>query len=95
MGLITNLVDTNKQLLWVYLECKGARYPMSNPLPRPSRIILNAGIIIGGLVGLILSLLKESNDIQAFIVTGICCLIGAGIFSYGEVIFRRYQQPKR
>jgi hypothetical membrane protein len=68
---------------------------MLNLLPRPSRIILNAGIIIGGLVGLTLSLLSDSDDIQAFIVTGICCLIGAGIFSYGEVMFRRYQQSKR
>jgi hypothetical membrane protein len=68
---------------------------MPNPLPRPSRFILNAGIIIGGLVGLTLSLLSDSDDIQAFMVTGVCCLIGAGIFSYSEIIFRRYQQSKR
>ena len=66
-----------------------------NPLPQPSRLILNIGIVVGGLIGLILSLLRELDATQAFIITGVCCLIGAGVFSYAEVFFRRYQQSKK
>ncbi len=64
-------------------------------LPQPSRFILNAGILTGGLIGFIISVQGELNATQSFMITGVCCLIGAGLFSYGEVFFRRYQQSKK
>lgn len=64
-------------------------------LPQPSRIILNAGILTGGLIGFILSIQGELDATQSFMITGICCLIGAGVFSYSEVLFRRYRQSKK
>ena len=67
----------------------------NGPLPQPSRLVLNVGILIGGLIGLSLSLFKELDSTQAFIITGICCLIGAGVLSYADVFFRRYQQSKK
>lgn len=66
-----------------------------NLLPQPSRLILNMGILVGGLIGLILSLSREMDATQSFIITGICCLVGAGIFSYAEVFYRRYYQSKK
>lgn len=59
-------------------------------LKQPSRIVLNLGILTGGLVGLMVSLSRGADDGEAFLITGLCAIIGAGLFSYTEVfLFRR------
>lgn len=61
-------------------------------LKQPSRLALNLGILTGGLIGLILSLSRGADDIEAFLITGLCAIIGAGLFSYTDVfLFRRHR----
>lgn len=54
-------------------------------LPTPSRLMLNLGIVAGGVVGFILQALTASDNIQAFLITGVCAMLGAFIFSYIDV----------
>lgn len=58
-------------------------------LKQPSRLALNLGILTGGLIGLLLSLSRGSDDSEAFLITGLCAIIGAGVFSYIEVFLLR------
>ena len=63
-----------------------------NIFPQPSRLVLNAGILIGGIIGFLISQ-NNDNAIAAFIITGICCLIGAALFSYAEVFWHMRNNP--
>lgn len=59
------------------------------PLPTPSRLMLNLGIGAGGAVGFILQAQTASDDVQAFLITGGCALLGAFVFSYIDVTRQR------
>lgn len=58
-------------------------------LKHPSRLALNLGILTGGLLGLLLSISRGSDNIEAFLITGLCAIVGAGLFSYTEVFLLR------
>jgi hypothetical protein len=64
-----------------------SRHP--SPLPHPSRTVLNAGILAGAIVGFLVQNALESNDVQAFLITGGCCLLGAFVFTIAELTWRR------
>lgn len=56
-----------------------------SPLPTPSRLMLNLGILAGGTVGFILQALTASDNMQAFLITGVCAMLGAFVFSAIDV----------
>lgn len=58
----------------------------------PSRIVVNAGILAGGAVGIFITLSQSLNDVNGFLLTGLCALIAVAIFSYVEVFVIR---PRR
>ncbi len=59
------------------------------PLPQPSRWVLNAGILVGGAIGFVISQMRGADNTEAFIITGLCCLVGAALFIYAEMWLRR------
>lgn len=59
------------------------------PLPKPSRWALNAGIVVGGVIGFWISQRRGSDNVESFIITGLCCLVGAALFIYAELWLRR------
>ncbi len=59
------------------------------PLPQPSRLVLNLGILSGAVVGIFLS--QDAEMLNGFVITAVCCLIGAAVFSYAEVLLSRRQ----
>ncbi len=61
----------------------------SGPLPTPSRLMLNLGIVAGGAVGFIIQAQMDSDSVQAFLVTGVCAMLGAFVFSYIDVTRQR------
>lgn len=66
-----------------------------NPLPAPSRMVLNAGILVGGLIGFYIQNQAGSDNTQAFLVTGVCCFIGAFMFSVAEIGWRKRRQSSK
>lgn len=59
------------------------------PLPQPSRLMLNTGILVGGLVGFIIQSQAGADDLQAFIITGVAALLGAFLFSIIDITLRK------
>lgn len=57
-------------------------------LPRPSRLALNAGILSGGVIGFIIQASRNATALEAFLLTGGCCLLGALIFSLADIWWR-------
>ncbi|MCI0710114.1 MAG: hypothetical protein L0154_08120 [Chloroflexi bacterium] len=55
------------------------------PLPYPSRLMLNVGIIIGGAIGFFIQNQRGSDAIEAFLITGGCAMVGALILSLIDI----------
>lgn len=56
----------------------------------PSRLVVNMGILGGGAIGLLLTYILNLDEVEGFLLTGLCALIGVALLSYGEVfLFRR------
>lgn len=57
-------------------------------LPRPSRWVLNAGILSGATVGFILQGQSNADNYESFLITAISAMLGAGLFIYIEYFMR-------
>lgn len=55
----------------------------------PSRMVVNLGVVVGGVVGLVLTTLLERDAFEAFLLTGFCALMGVALFGYTEVFVVR------
>lgn len=62
------------------------------PIPRPSRLVLNLGILAGAAVGFLIQSSLDSDNVQSFLITGGCALLGALVFSLAEIGLRRRRQ---
>lgn len=60
-----------------------------SPLPSPSRLMLNLGIVAGGALGFMVQAQRASEAVEAFLITGGCAMLGAFIFSYIDVTRQR------
>lgn len=72
-------------------QSMSGREPRRGPLPQPSRFVLNAGILVGAAVGLLVSQARNADNLNAFVITAFCCLVGAAVFSYAEVLWRMWR----
>jgi hypothetical protein len=62
-----------------------------NFLPQPSRLVLNAGILTGAAIGFAIQYSIKADNYQSFLITAICAMVSAAIFSYTELFVRRYR----
>jgi high-affinity Fe2+/Pb2+ permease len=60
----------------------------------PSRVVVNAGVLIGGAVGILITFTQSLDSVAAFLITGLCSLIAVAIFSYVEVFVIRPRQQR-
>lgn len=60
----------------------------------PSRLVVNVGILVGGAIGIFLSLSQNLDGVNAFLLTGFCSLLAVALFSYTEVFIIRPRNKK-
>lgn len=60
----------------------------------PSRGVVNAGVVVGGILGIMITVSQSLTDTNAFLITGFCCLATVALFSYFEIFIVRPRQKQ-